>query len=67
MRILKPSLYIASYICIGKTCCARVLQWINNYAFKIAYYALEQCSKIKPVMLKIMLRNLNYAHWYCEI
>ena len=34
-----------------------------NYAFKIAYIALEQCSKIKPVML----RNSNYAHWYCEI
>ena len=35
-----------------------------NYAFKIAYYALDQC---KPIVLKIMLRNSNYAHWYCEI
>ena len=32
--------------------------WVN-YALKTAYYAFEQCSKIKP----IVLRNLNYTQW----
>ena len=30
-----------------------------SYAFE----QTEQCSKIKPIMLKIMLDNLNYAQW----
>ena len=28
------------------------------YAFEIAYYAFEQCFKIKPIMLS----KLKYAH-----
>ena len=33
--------------------------YIHTYiaiAFKTAYYAFEQCSKIKPIMLKTMLQ-----------
>ena len=33
----------------------------HNYALKLPIsYTIEECSKIKPIMLKIMLKNLNY-------
>ena len=34
---------------------------------KLLIMLFEQCSKIKPIMLKIMPINSNYAHWYCKI
>ena len=54
--------------------CVKVASWWifhdyvwANYAFEIAHYAFEQCSKIKPIMLKIMLNKLNRTHWYSQI
>ena len=31
------------------------------YAYFFTYYAMLQCSKILPIMLKIMLKNKNCA------
>ena len=55
------SVYVAVYNynpCTAGLCLFSMVG-LANYAFKIAYYAFEQCSKIKP----IMLRNSNYAGW----
>ena len=48
------------YTC-GSLACA-------DYAFKIAYYAFEQCFKFLPIMPKLCLIMLHYAHLiYCYL
>ena len=43
------------------------LEW-PNYALKTAYYVFEQCSKIQPIMLKIILPKLtSYSRTDCFI
>ena len=34
-----------------------VLEALANYAFKIAYYALKQCSKLSLLCLKLCSAN----------
>ena len=58
---LQWSMGSSIYILLGRFYLA-ILARLEPIMLKIAYYAFEQCSKIKPIMLKIISSKLNYAH-----